>query len=394
VNTGELSRLADRADGVTGRQDERLAQVHSRIRLARRRRATGRSAAVGALVLALVVVTNALLTSPGPVPEPAPPKPDQVGPTPASVRELTWTDEWWPSRRIHYGDEVIDTRLDVTKHDFAQMDLTDDGVVVTTLDGRIWLADTSTVRQIGDSQVTHDFLAAFEVTTGDVGSLATWAEQPPRGPAHHVVYDTALRREVARVRSAPSHSKVVWVGRDVVYFEGRREGGKLRRLDIATGRMREASSSQYASDLLSGSRALVIGDTFDGGAAVAGRGVVFHRRGSHLLAARPDSNEGPLISVFDSTGAPVRLRVPGGYDGARSFTVFQWIDDDRLAMMAGAGSMGFVPGLDPDLPEDSDGYGDILVCRVSTGTCVLALPGPGDEDVTRIVPHYGTPGTN
>jgi hypothetical protein len=74
--------------------------------------------------------------------------------------------------------------------------------------------------------------------------------------------------------------------------------------------------------------------------------------------------------------------------------VFQWLDDDQLAMMAGAGSMGFVPGLDPDLPEDNDGYGDILVCRMSTGSCRVAVLGPRDEDVTRIVPHYGTPGTN
>ncbi len=396
MNNAELSRLAERADGITGRQDERLGEVHERIRRARRRRRTGVLAAVGALVLAMAIGVVALVASPGPAPEPAPepPQPDLVAPATAPVRPLTWTDEWWPSRRIHYGDRLIDTGLDLTKYDFSQMDLTDDGVVVTTLDGRIWLVDASSVVQMGDSRTTHRFLSVFEVTTGDVGSLATWAETPPQGPSHLVVYDTALRREVARVRYAASYSQVLWVGSAVVYFENRRPGRGLRRLEVATGEVTEASRRQYAADLLGESRALVLGKTFRGGVAVSGVDTVLHRQGSLLQPSEPGSDGSPLVSAFDSTGAPVRFRVPRGYDGARSFTVFQWLDDDRLAMMAGAGGMGFVPGPGPDLPVDNDGYGDILVCRVSTGACKLAVPGPRTDGVTRIVPHFGTPGTN
>jgi hypothetical protein len=54
-------------------------------------------------------------------------------------------------------------------------------------------------------------------------------------------------------------------------------------------------------------------------------------------------------------------------------------------------------------PPTTPGYGDIIVCRLSTGDCRVAVTGPreygdldGDEipDRLRIVPHYGTPGTN
>ncbi len=406
MSIDQLNRLARRADAIAGRPDERLERVHARVRTARRRRTAGAMVGAGALAIAVAVAAGILGGGSGSRPSPAPqPRPDE--PAAVSTRPLTYADGLWPTRRIHYGDRVIDTRLDLTDYDFTQMDLTDDGVVVTTTDGRIWLADTGSVEQIGDSGVTHGFLSLVDVSTGNAGSLAAWVDVR-RAPTL-VVYDTSSRREVARKPCNPSYCQVEWVGTDVVYFENRRPPGEpLRRLDVASGRVTTASEQEYAAELAGQPRNLVVGDSFDTGEALDGIDVVFVREGSRLVAM-PWLNGGArgLTTAFDTSGAPIRLRVPDGYDGARSFTVFQWLDDDRLAMMAGAGGMGFVPGADPDDPEDNDGYGDVMVCRISTGLCRLALPGPQlDEQAAveepfdippsqlRIVPDFGTPGTN
>ena len=400
MNTEPLSRLAQRAEVVTGRQDHRLDEVRDRIRTVRRRRTAGKVLGAAALVV-VALAAGSLVGSDRPTPDPAP-RPDPVKPSAGIVRPLTWTDEWWPSRRINYGDQVIDTRLDLTKHDFSQMDLTDDGVVVTTLDGRIWLANTSSVEQIGDSHITHSFLSIFEVKTGSAGSLATWIEHPRNGAPRLVVYDTGQRAVVARHRFEQSYWSLLLVGADRVYWQTPKN--RILMLEVATGRVSRVSQQEYAAALLNGPRALVVGDAFDRGAVSDGLDALFIRKGARLVATEHvDHGDEGLTASFDSTGSPIRLRVPEGYDGARSFTAFQWIDDDRLALMAGAGSMGFVPGLDPDLPADNDGYGDIMVCRISSGACRLAVRGPGPPPVDpatqtpeylRLVPHYGTPGTN
>ena len=400
MNIEPLTRLAERAGDVTGRADDRLTEVRSRIRTHRRRRTAGAVVGAAALVVAVVAGATLLTGSPDPAPDPAP-APNRVDSSPESVRPLTWTDEFWPSRRIHYGDRVIDTRLDRTKYDFAGMDLTDDGVVVTTVDGRVWLADTTSVRRIATTGVSHSFLGILDVRTGNAGSLAAWITDPGSGDAAIVVYDTARERVVARHRCDLVSCQLRWVGTDSVYWDA--YGERPRRLDVTTGEMTVVRPRTLVQEVLGLGRALVVGGSFEGGKVTNGLDVTFVREGTHLRAAVPGTTvPGRLTTAFATTGTPVRLRVPEGYDRARSFTAFQWLDDDRLALMAGAG-MGYVPGL-PDSPVDSTGYGDILVCQVSTGACRLAARGPGEpqdnngdqiaDDNLRIVPHFGTIGTN
>ena len=60
MNTEDLRSLAERAETIEGRQADRLAEVHSRIRTARRRRAGAASACVGGSVLALVLGVSAV----------------------------------------------------------------------------------------------------------------------------------------------------------------------------------------------------------------------------------------------------------------------------------------------------------------------------------------------
>ncbi len=59
MSTEDLRALAERAETVTGREGVRLAEVHSRIRTARRRR--GVAAAAGSAVVALALVAGGLL---------------------------------------------------------------------------------------------------------------------------------------------------------------------------------------------------------------------------------------------------------------------------------------------------------------------------------------------
>jgi hypothetical protein len=400
VNTNQLNRLARHADAITGRQDDRLAEVHARIRRTRRRHTAGLVLGTGLLVLATMLAAAALRPfSDTSDPSPAP-KPGRVDlDPPVSVRPLTWTDEFWPSRRINYGEQVIDTRLDLTKYDFATMDLTDGGVVLTTVDGRVWLADGTTVRRVAKTGVSSSFLGLLDVRTGNTGSLAAWTDTRAV-----VVYDTADRRVVARHRCGHSYCQILWVGADRVYVENRRGGERTLRVEVATGRVTVVSTREVARAMLNQPRALVVGRSFETGQVMPGLDLAFIRQGSRLRPLQVlDGGHDRLATAFDTAGNPVRLRVPADYGRARSFTLFQWIDDDRVAMMAGAGGTGFVPGIGPDLPEDDTGYGDILVCRLSSGDCRLAVPGPreygdltgdGAPDRLRIVPHYGTPGTN
>ena len=77
MNTEPLTRLAERADGVAGRADTRLAEVHARIETTRRRRTAGAALGTGLLVLAVLAGTWGVRTGlQDPAVEPAGPTPD------------------------------------------------------------------------------------------------------------------------------------------------------------------------------------------------------------------------------------------------------------------------------------------------------------------------------
>ena len=87
---------------------------------------------------------------------------------------------------------------------------------------------------------------------------------------------------------------------------------------------------------------------------------------------------------FDGTGRRLHLRLPDGFrPAAVDYSLFQWLDDDRFAVMSGAvhnpyGWNGF------------RGYGDILVCDIASQRCDLAAKGPGGGRY-RLVPHLDVP---
>jgi hypothetical protein len=168
-------------------------------------------------------------------------------------------------------------------------------------------------------------------------------------------------------------------------------------LDLARGRVFEADQGALWEDLRAHPRALIKGDSFSDGEVVS-QEAYFVPDGSSLVLRRLISETGadvdgdgagdgePAFGTggFDTTGRRLDLRLPDGYKPAAvGYSLFQWLDDDRFAAMAGAvhnefGWNGF------------PGYGDILVCNIDKGRCALAAKGP-KGDGFRLVPHVDAP---
>ena len=92
------------------------------------------------------------------------------------------------------------------------------------------------------------------------------------------------------------------------------------------------------------------------------------------------------IRAFDTgTGDAIHLQLPPGYNGTTNFVLFEWLNDDTVALIAYGGNAGWPGG---------DRYGDIMTCRLSSGSCHLAVPGLGPDvpnSEARVVPHLGIP---
>ena len=152
----DLRFLADRASTVRGRPDERLAEVHARIRSARRRRAAEAVAATSAAVLALVVGIVVLTGPTGQDKHSGPLPPAHSGtPTPtvpsSTTREIVYGDLGPRGTRvgtIHLGDREVEIDQTLRTVRFWDLHVTDAGVVYDKGDGSVWFTDGGRPRQI------------------------------------------------------------------------------------------------------------------------------------------------------------------------------------------------------------------------------------------------------
>jgi hypothetical protein len=143
------------------------------------------------------------------------------------------------------------------------------------------------------------------------------------------------------------------------------------------------TAAEIAADLTSTPRGLIVGDSPQTGVVSDGYGVVFAANGARLVPTRsslaPNDPYNSSTTAFQTgTHEQLRFRMPSGYAGADEFTAFEWLDDDRLAMMNAANSWRQTTA-------------EILICRVSTGQCELAATAKSGED-PRIAPHLPLPG--
>jgi hypothetical protein len=357
----------------------------------RRRRLVGVLGSVAAVVVVLAVALSAALNSPvrrgqQPVDHPRP-TPDRAVAQP--VRKVVYNDTSLfrhTAGAVHYGDRLV-----ATSDAFIHLDVTDDGFVYTTRGGRVWFSNGGATIQIGTAcgfapnrQIST--MSSRLVMTANAGSQVAWFDCRARPGARPdlVVFDTGSSREVAR-REVPCRYFCTLVGLtvDQVYFDGGYYRGHPRaehRLDVSTGRLVTTTPRLRATDIRSHPRGVVVGDSWQSGTATDGIGVEFRAEGSRLSPVRvaygPDLAGG---SVFDTgTKGLVQLRLPEGYRSRSDlrFTLFEWLDDDTVALVGG--------GL-------GNGLQDILTCRLSDGSCVVAVPGDDMHD-RRTVPNMDLPG--
>jgi hypothetical protein len=378
MNGEDLKFLADRADTVRGRPDQRLAEVHARIRSARRKRAAGAvagaSAAVLALVIGIAVLTGTTGTNKdnGPIPPAnSPTKTD--APAAASTRRIVY-GEGWPILTIHVGDRTVDISdlLPSGPNTPVYLNTTDDGVVVTVDDdeSRIWFTDGTDVVPIGKVGVyTH--IGSSHVVTGSSSSLAAWPDWSG-GSTQLVVYDTSERVEVTRI-DCPNCGSPEVVGSHVYWAKNEAVSPEPTTMfDAASGETSRVPATAYAEDLAGHPRGLVVGDSTGTGTASSGYGQVFRSDGRLLVPvldvgpSSPGVTEwGPTTALDTGSGKALDLRMTAAYPSGQLFIVFDRLDDDRLALVA-------------DSNPGDEGW-QIVVCRISTDQCRLAVPPTHDR---------------
>ena len=361
----------------------------------RRRRLVAVLGGAAAVVVVLALALGAALNSPvkrshEPVDHPTPSPTEQHD---QAIRKIVYSDTELFSHTtgsVHFGVRVVDTG-----DGFVHMDVTDTGFVYTTRGGA-WFSDGGTPEQIGSHlcgtgpEGEFGNFANRAVMSANTGSLAAWFECTRGAPATLVVYDTASRRTLARQQlavcgTAPfgaASCELFGLTRGQVYFnEGIYKGSPRPeyKFDVSTGRLSATTRKVYAADIRSHPRGLVVGDTWQTGTATDGVGASFRVVGSRLVPWwRLPNGEQAFKKAFDTaTGRAARLRLPSGYRalGGHGFTLFEWLDDDTVALFGG--------GIEHSA--------DILTCHPSDGRCSLAVKGDNTRE-RRIFPHLPLPG--
>jgi hypothetical protein len=358
----------------------------------RRRRLTAVLGAVStvAVVIALAIaasVSGPVKRSDGPVDNPT-----------APVRRIVYSDlirtdtgTGLNGGTVHLGDQVVDTG-----NGFVHLDVTDDGFLYTSRGG-VWFSDGGTPERVGSHLCSalpngeFGHFAQRAVMAANSGSTAAWFDctQPTRPTL--VVFDTASRRKVADrpVAMCTGSCELVDVTSEWVYFDRGVYTGFPRpeyRFDVSDNRLRASTKQEYAEDLRSHPRGLVLGDAWQTGTATTGVGQSgpgqglgqrFALAGSRLV---PVNDHDQATSAFDTaTRRALRFRLPPGYhvETHDFFHLFEWLDDDTVALVSSVGWSA----------------GDILRCQLSTGRCVVAVPASESPGHTvRIVPNFPLPG--
>jgi hypothetical protein len=228
------------------------------------------------------------------------------------------------------------------------------------------------------------------VVSVNEGSLVAWFECAGTDRrATLVVYDTAsqrtmVRRHLALCDRGPRDSCTLYgLTRDRVYFNHgiyQLEPHPEYTFDVSAGQLSESTTRMYDEDIRAQSRGLVIGDTWQTGTPTDGLGQNFKVVGSRLVAGDLEVT----AKAFDTaTGQAVRLRLPPGYQAksGEGFGLFEWLDDDTVALIA----------------TDTEGHnGDILTCDLPDGPCAVAVEESQnqgqEENPRRLVPSGPLPG--
>lgn len=290
---------------------------------------------------------------------------------------------------VHVGRRAINTHLDVLSVVAAE-----GGAAFTTFDGKLWFTDGWTVLPIGVStrpRVTPtgvDWGAAGRpnqrIVADDIGPDIAWMEYGRHGleatKMTIAVFNTRSAEGVQRLPfTTPENdcrvcAHIVLVRHGFVFLSytratslGVRTQGEtnstLFRVDLATGRQTLIPVAAYRTELLNSARTLVIGDARQLGLVASGVGEDFAFVNRQLVIRAV----GPGDAFFEArTQRRLTLRLTPSVGGSLGptdpFYLFEWLDDDRFALLDSSGTRS--RGLN---------QGDIVVCRLSTSRCAVAV---------------------
>jgi hypothetical protein len=406
-----LRQDADSVEIPTLDPNDVIVQGEQRLRRRRRTALLAAVAAVAVIAVGSIVAGTGQRQSQGPVDRP---DKDQQTVAP-QTRPIVWANEFTtltPANEndgsphyqldiLHVGDHEV--RIDQVLRSVQSwsMFVTDTGAVYAQDDGSVWLTDGGRPRKIAAQACVVSAGASYDLglATGNAGPLVAWFDCAPASRGDLVVYDTGASREVARHRIPscdatiePSHlpssrsacTPDALVGQHVYFKRLDRFDDESQaidhefRFDAASGQVERAGQGMYLDDLRAQPRTLLIGDTWQTGTPTEATGLQpgLYFRDPQLTPtiSEPDEADDAPTQVFDPvTGQPVRFRLPSGYqprptDVGIYFTIFEWLDDDTVALVQGGG------------------FSDIIVCHLSDGRCRLAVKDAG------IVPGLPLPG--
>lgn len=390
-----LRDLGQRMEAVSAPELDVAALVTAGESKIRRRRV----AVVGAVTAAVVaVVAGAMLASPGARQvAPAPARPDQKNTHPDTVqtgpaaRQLTYS----VGTTIHWGNRTIDVRRQTNTWPgqgklVDYVDATDDGAFFVTGQAvvrdeagwglpygpaAVWFTDGSTPVRIGTTSGSR--VRGFEIAPTAAGSTLAWIDPGTKtAPGAVVVYDTGHMTELARLGDADAVPLAVY--NDVVYWSpdgsacdrylpsgaayGCKPTARVMRFDTATGRRFQVSTADYDADRRA-RPGLLTGRSDDGQIRRGVNFLSFLRHGDRLVAGGTWEAEEPgFPSIVALTGQPLRLRHPPrdarreARDDPQVLQMTQWLDPDRVVLL-----------------DDYDDGTDLVICRLSTGGCRVAV---------------------
>jgi hypothetical protein len=408
-----LRRDADAVDVPTIDANDIVGRGEQRRRRRRRTAVLAAVTAVAVVAVGGIVAGNLDERSGGPADDPARPDRDQR-PVPAQPRKIVWSNDMTelspgndtPETRLgvlHVGDREVEIGQVLHSVRDWSMYVVDDGAVYAQDDRTVWFTDGGPPRRIGSHACVISAGTGLGLATGNAGSLVAWFDCAPDSRGDLVVYDTREQREVARHR-VPSCAELVAastlpssraaclpdaiLGQHVYVGRYDDDGGSdehALRFDVTSGQVDRAGHAVFRADLRSRPRALVLGDSRRGGTPTEATGdedVAFLPVGRRLVPADlgdPSVEDDDAVTrAFDTaTGRPVRFRLPPGYqprptDVPIAYTIFEWLDDDTVALAEGGFSV----------------VGDVLVCHLSDGRCRFA-PGPSRASVVPTLPLPG-----
>jgi hypothetical protein len=306
-------------------------------------------------------------------------------------------------RSVHVGDRSVDTHLDVLSVVAAE-----GGAAFSTFDGALWFTDGATVTQIGRTTAARVTATGVEwgpagqpgdrVVADDDGPDVAWLEYSSARTARPTiaVFDTSSADTVVRLpfpapAGCPACARIVSLHDGAAYVADRpldlHTGGQstqasgLFRVDLRTGRRTPVPTGSYLRLLETNPRQLVVGTSAGSGLVGDGVGLDFEFVRQQLVAHAvvPEA-------VYEArTGRALELRgsatMARGMGLGDPLELFEWLDDDRVALL----DISVTAGL-------GVGEGDIVVCRISTSRCAVAVRA-STHGTTPIVPGVMTVGS-